>query len=261
MDVKALREKFLKEIQEREKAYFSKKDLYLSQMERAKEDLEKVRNLLGERLEEWVKTHVPSLSVRDKVALARKYLEGDYKGEELPLGEKDVERIKALARLILEIDSLIREYEEAIEEVAKEVAPNATALVGGKLVAKFIAHAGSLEKLAKLPASTIQVLGAEKSLFKHLRSKGKVPSPKHGIILLSKYVRSLPKKLRGKMARRLAAKLAIAFRADVAGDDVAAKLKEDVEKRYKELEEMAKELKAQPKKGRGRRSRRRRGRR
>ncbi len=260
MDVKALREKFLKEIKEREKSYFSRKDLYLSQMERAKEDLEKVRNLLGERLEEWVKTHVPSLNIRDKVALAKKYLaivEGKERADTLPLSEEEVSHIKALAELVLETDKLIATYEEAIEKVAEEVAPNATALVGGKLVAKYISHAGSLEKLAKLPASTIQVLGAEKSLFKHLRSKGRVPSPKHGIILLSKYVRSLPKKLRGKMARRLASKLAIAFKADVAGDIIWEELKRDVEKRYKELEGMAKEFKRMPKKGPKKRRRRR----
>ena len=95
---------------------------------------------------------------------------------------------------------------------------------------------GGLERLAKLPASTIQVIGAENALFKHLKT-GSLP-PKHGIIFNSAYIRSAPFEQRGRIARSLAAKLSIAAKADFyTGNFIAGKLKADLDKRVKAIQD------------------------
>jgi nucleolar protein 56 len=92
------------------------------------------------------------------------------------------------------------------------VAPNLSEVLGELLGARLIARAGGLEKLAKLPASSLQVMGAREALFKHLREG--TPSPKHGFIFRHPLVSGAPKRLRGRMARMLAGKAAIAARVD-----------------------------------------------
>ncbi len=262
MAKKNLREKFMKKARKKVKEIISREDMFLMQVERAVEDLTKILNTLGERLEDWYSIYFPELKLKDRLKLANvivaiedrenidkerlSKIVGINKANEIAekaektagasIKKQDLKYIKKLAEEYISLYKLKEFYEEEIEGLANRVAPNATYLIGGKLVAKFINHAKGLDKLAKMPASTIQVLGAEKALFKHLRNK-KIKPPKHGIILLSKYVSSLPKKLRGKMARTLASKLAIAFRADATDKKFVAKeLKEVVEKRYKELQ-------------------------
>ncbi len=153
-----------------------------------------------------------------------------------------IRRIKNIedpvAKLILkEINSLeeIRGklYEE-IEKRAKKIAPNLTYLVGPIIAATLISDAGSLKRLATLPASTIQVLGAEDAFFRHLKSGAKCP--KHGTIFKVAEVRNAPRKLRGKIARSLAAKIAIAARVDYYGGEfVGDKLKEGLNRRIEEV--------------------------
>jgi len=116
------------------------------------------------------------------------------------------------------------------------VAPNTRALVGSLLGARLIALAGTLNNLAKMPASTIQVLGAEKALFRSLRT-GTRP-PKHGIIFQHTIIHEAKSWQRGKVARVLAGKLAIAARIDAfSGKYMGDKLKADLEKRIKEIQE------------------------
>jgi nucleolar protein 56 len=108
-----------------------------------------------------------------------------------------------------------------------QVAPNLRAVVGSSIGAKLISLAGSLEKLSRLPASTVQVLGAEKALFRSL--KGRARPPKHGVIFQYPEIRGSPKKLRGKIARVLAGKITIAARVDaMAGEYIGDKLAADV---------------------------------
>jgi nucleolar protein 56 len=95
---------------------------------------------------------------------------------------------------------------------ADVVMPNSSALIGGLVAARLLLQAGGLELLARLPGSTIQVLGARTALFSHLRSH--TPAPKHGIIFQHRRVHNAPREVRGKVARVLAAKLAIAARLD-----------------------------------------------
>ena len=102
--------------------------------------------------------------------------------------------------------------EDYINRAMEEVAPNLAKVLGPVLGARLIARAKSLEKLAKMPASSIQVMGAGEALFKHL--KAGTPPPKHGLIYKHPLISGAPKKARGKISRMLAGKTAIAARVD-----------------------------------------------
>ncbi len=268
-----LREKFLKKVRERVKKEGERRDLFLSHIIKTMDDLDKVSNMLTGRLKEWYSYYFPELDIRDnekfvkavlaiedkksineeelrKVVgegLAQKIAKAGKESSGGDIKKEDLEYIKMLAREIEELNKLRDKYEEDLEKISNEIAPNATYIAGGKIVARLIAHAHGLDKLADLPASTIQVLGAEKALFKYLKKRSKKP-PKHGMLLLHGYVNTLPKKLRGKMARTLASKLSIALKVDSEkGKFIGDKLKQELEKRYNELKQMAKEQKHQKK--------------
>lgn len=118
------------------------------------------------------------------------------------------------------------------------VAPNLTELVGELVAARLISHAGSLMNLAKLPASTIQILGAEKALFRALKSKKN--TPKYGLIYHASIVGSASTKIKGKVSRSLANKCALCVRFDALGEDqdgdLGAKNRAYMESRLKLLE-------------------------
>lgn len=115
------------------------------------------------------------------------------------------------------------------------VAPNLAALIGEQVGARLISHAGSLTSLAKYPASTVQILGAEKALFRALKTKGK--TPKYGLLYHSTYIGRAKTKNKGRISRYLANKCSIASRmdcfSDVATDVFGKKLREQVEERLK----------------------------
>jgi len=113
------------------------------------------------------------------------------------------------------------------------IAPNLTSMVGELVGARLISHAGSLVNLAKCPASTVQILGAEKALFKAIRTRHN--TPKYGIIYQAQLVSATPAKLKGKISRTLAAKCALCIRCDALGESENAEIGEQsrtyVEKR------------------------------
>jgi nucleolar protein 58 len=125
------------------------------------------------------------------------------------------------------------------------VAPNLTTLIGELVAAKLISHAGSLMNLAKMPASTIQILGAEKALFRALKAKKN--TPKYGLIYNAGIVGSAKNNLKGKISRTLANKCALCVRYDALGEDVEGgmgmKNKSYVEGRLKLLESGGKVIK------------------
>ena len=102
------------------------------------------------------------------------------------------------------------------------IAPNLTILVGELVGARLIAHAGTLINLAKAPASTIQILGAEKALFRALKTKH--ATPKYGLIFHASLIGQASPKNKGKVARVLAAKCALAVRVDALGEAADAQL-------------------------------------
>jgi nucleolar protein 56 len=150
-------------------------------------------------------------------------------------------QIQALSKDVLELYELRRGMESYLDKTMGEVAPNTRALVGSLLGARLIAVAGSLRSLAMRPASTIQVLGAEKALFRSLKTGAR--PPKHGLIFQHALLHDAKRWQRGKIARALAGKLAIAIRTDAFGGGryVGDMLKADLEKRLQEIREKYKE--------------------
>jgi len=119
------------------------------------------------------------------------------------------------------------------------VAPNLSSLIGEVVGARLISHAGSLTNLAKYPASTVQILGAEKALFRALKTKGN--TPKYGLIFHSSFIGRAKQKNKGRISRYLANKCSIASRIDcfseVATNAFGEKLKEQVEERLRFYED------------------------
>lgn len=133
------------------------------------------------------------------------------------------------------LDETREEMEDYIEETAPEVAPNLSNLAGERLGARLIALAGGLEELARMPSSTVQVLGAEDALFRHL-SDG-TPPPKHGVIYVHPYVCETASDERGSAARALAGKLTIAARVDCYAGDLRPYLADELDEKIERIRE------------------------
>ncbi len=149
----------------------------------------------------------------------------------------------------MDLFELRKDIEEHIEEQMKAEAPNTSVILGALVGARILARAGSLRRLATMPASTIQVLGAEKALFRSLKT-GANP-PKHGILFQHAIVHAAPRWQRGKVARAIAAKAAIAARVDVFKGGLNQTLLDKLNVRVKEIEKnnklpVKKEIKSEP---------------
>lgn len=225
-------------------ASISRRDKLIIQVASAISDLDKILNLMSERLREWYGLHFPEFEEEnhEKFAkiIAEKGKRENFENFDFSIGmkfdEEDEESIKLFAQKVYELFKLRDKLDKYLEKMVKKELPNLYALLGHVLSARLLTAAGSLEKLAKMPASTIQLLGAEKALFRFLRSKKKTKPPKHGIIFLSPYVAKAPKEKRGKIARLLAAKLAVAARMDFyTKENKGKELKKELEEKIKEL--------------------------
>jgi len=131
------------------------------------------------------------------------------------ISDENLAIVQTLAKQILELFDLRKNLEEHVATQMKKIAPNFTVILGPAVGARILARAGSLKRLTEMPASTIQVLGAEKALFRSLKT-GSQP-PKHGLLFQHALVHTAPRWQRGKIARAIAAKAAIASRVDVYG--------------------------------------------
>jgi nucleolar protein 56 len=189
----------------------------LLQMIEALDDLNEVVNRLDERLYEWSRLHTEEV----------------VHGEDLSEMLVPLEGVGDLAKAVIDLREHRDFIEKRIESRVSDLAPNLTELAGPHLAARLISRAGSLKRLSEMPSSAIQVMGAEKALFKHLM--GKAPSPKHGIIYRHPAVISAPKNLRGRMARAIAGKLAIAARIDYHSGKPQPLQREMLEKRIAEI--------------------------
>lgn len=246
--------------------YAQKRDLLAVQAIRAIDDIDKTLNLFAVRLREWYSVHFPELDdisreheeyvkivanigFRDQMdtkvltklgvseGKSKRISETAQKSIGAELSEMDMDIIKVFASIWLELYELREKLTSYISHVMKEVSPNVTSLVGPLLGARLLSLAGSLEELARLPASTIQVLGAEKALFRALRTGGR--PPKHGVIFQFSEIRKSPKWQRGKIARALATKLAIAAKIDFfSGRNVGEELKTKLYERIDEVKEL-----------------------
>jgi nucleolar protein 56 len=132
------------------------------------------------------------------------------------LSEPDILNIKGLMRIVEEKMEIRRSLAGYLREKMSSVAPNLSAMLGDFLSAKLISQAGGLFNLGRVPASTIQVLGAEKSLFKALKTKTR--TPKHGMLYSSRFLSSVKDKEKGRLSRFIATKCSIATRIDYFGE-------------------------------------------
>jgi nucleolar protein 56 len=184
--------------------HYAGKDAELLQMVRTLDEIDKVVNLLSERAADWYMVRHPAFSRK-------------YRRTPAPILVRTMREKSrgALGRVAGDIEQLADTRTALAKEVsarANDVMPNTSALIGGLVAARLMAHAGGLLPLSRLPASAIQVLGARTALFAHLKTRG--PSPKHGIIFQHRRVHNAPRDIRGRVARVLAGKLAIAARLD-----------------------------------------------
>lgn len=157
----------------------------------------------------------------------------------------DENHIRTLAGQVIQISAYRQNLAEYLKNRMAAIAPNLTSLVGELVGAKLISHSGSLMNLAKQPASTIQILGAEKALFRALKSKKN--TPKYGLIYNASIVGVAKNNLKGKISRTLANKCALCVRYDALGEDVdgamGVKNKAYLEGRLKLLESGGKVVK------------------
>jgi len=189
----------------------------LLQAVEALDDLHEAVNLLDERLYEW------SRLSRDEVV----------HGRDLALSLSHDRAAGQLARASLSLRESRKGLEEFVTQAAEKLAPNLSSLAGPLLAARLISRAGSLRRLSELPSSALQLMGAEKALFKHLR--GRASSPKHGLIYRHPAVSGAPRWQRGRISRTLAGKLAIAARMDYFGAGLSPELKDALERRLDEI--------------------------
>lgn len=203
--------------------------IHVEEAVRAAADLDRVTNLLSERLGSWAGRDAGSLEAGESEPgaerLAARIADGSWApAADLPGADPALLNARrSLARLIVETRSTHDALTRAVADALPRRAPNISALLGPELAARLISQAGGLDRLARLPSSTVQVLGAERAFFEHLR--GRAPPPRHGLLFLHPQVQSSPRRLRGKIARALAGKVAIAARLDLNGAPVRPELK------------------------------------
>jgi len=223
--------------------------VHVQEAVRAATDLDRVHNLVGERLGSWVSRDRPEVDPGDHARAARVLLEGEAPSPLAPTDPALTAARRRLAELYRSIEATRAELTLAVEGTGPSRTPNLCALLGPELAARMVAQAGGLERLARLPSSTVQVLGAERAFFEHLR--GRAPPPRHGLLFVHPAIQSAPRGERGKLARALAGKVAIAARLDRAGSPVNPSLFRAFDARRAEL----KSRRGAPRTGRKPRSR------
>ncbi|KAJ4269528.1 Nucleolar protein 58 [Fusarium torreyae] len=230
----------------RHKLKFSadKVDSMIIQAIKLLDDLDKELNVYAMRTKEWYGWHFPEMAkiLNDNLAYARVILavgmrtniadsdlseilpeeieESIKAAAEISMGteitDEDLENIKLLADQVIVYSNYRTQLSSYLESRMRAISPNLTALVGYLVGARLIAHAGSLISLAKSPGSTIQILGAEKALFRALKTKH--DTPKYGLIYHSSLIGQATGRNKGKIARMLSAKAALGLRVDALGD-------------------------------------------
>lgn len=236
------------------------RDQILMQAVNALDDIEEVSNRMVERLREWYSIHYPELDhlvsnhelyanlvyelgdrknyTVDKLTVDRDFRKKIVDSTKDSLGaeftDEDTTAVKDFAKPLVELHEGKKKLEDYVDKLMDEIAPNMKAVVGPLLGARLISLAGGLKRISTLPAGTIQILGAEDAFFRFMKT-GEKP-PKHGIIFQYPAIRSASKDVRGKLARTLAAKIALASRADAfKGEFIGDRLSRDFGERVKTL--------------------------
>jgi len=254
-------------------------DLQAMEAVQALDETDKTANIMSARVREWYGLHFPELTswIDDNPSLMKLILRfksrANYNAEELEgmgysknksraiedaardsrgadLRDQDLERIVQLAEETEHLFALRDKLSSHVEKTMRQVAPNVSEVAGPTIGARLIAKSGGLRKLAIMPASTIQILGAEKALYRALKSGAR--PPKHGILFQHEAVHGAPKWQRGKIARSVAGKIAIAARIDTfrgtRDENFAQSLRERIDEIKVKYKEAPKETKKQQQK-------------
>lgn len=249
-------------------------DLHISQSINALDEIDKILNTVGTRMREWYGLHFPELdnllqnittyaNIVSKVG-KREELTGEFlKTLDIPenkieiilmtasrskggkITEENLLILQSVANQVISLALIRKTLEDHIDLSMEMISPNLKELLTATVGARLIAKAGSLKRLASLSSSTIQILGAEKALFRTLKT-GANP-PKHGLLFQHPVIHSAPKWQRGKLARAISSKAAIAARVDLysrnpeSSNTLASKLNDrisEIQEKYKEPSEI-----------------------
>ncbi len=205
-------------------------------------ELERVCNILSKRLREWYSLYLPEFSEnmqshekfaemlisQSKEALMKEVHVKTTMGADLD--KHHVDEMLLLGKEVLNLYKLREKHEAYLEKVMKSYCPNLLELAGVTIGGKLLELGKSLKRLALLPSSTVQLLGAEKALFRHLKTRSK--SPKYGVIFQHPFIQKAKRQNRGKMARSLADKLSLCCRLDFfKGEFKAKEYKKELEEK------------------------------
>jgi|TARA_B100001741_G_C16475186_1_gene562108 nucleolar protein 56 len=202
-------------------------DFRLEHLVRVMEESRNVANNLESQLTDWIGILLPGVNIDQHRSSLAKSISNSSNWDKFVDGFGDIPRaiiqsgewdsIQVLSEQIILAQSSLNIIEGSVKELTNSYLPSLSSLLGPSIAAQLCVAAHGRERLARLPASTIQVLGAEKSFFSHLQ-KGTNP-PKHGYIFQHTWISRSPKSTRGSIARMLAAKAAIAVRIDCYGGE------------------------------------------
>ncbi len=223
-------------------------DILITQAIANIDEIDKAANILAKRLREWYSYYLPEFSrtIQSHEKFAELIIkktkdqllkEIDVRKEESmgsEFSKHDLRPIMALAERLENLYQLKAEQKDYLESIMKKICPNLLEVAGALIGAKLIEHAGSLKHLTEIPASTIQLLGAEKALFRHMKTGAR--PPKYGLIFAHPLVAQAKKAEQGKVARGLADKISIAIKVDhFKGEFVGTQLREQLEKKFKKI--------------------------
>lgn len=228
------------------------RDTLIIHINNAIEELDKSVNIFVERLRELYSLHFPEMdrmieNHETYVQLIEKFgnrknfddkrlNQFKEKSSGMEFDEEDTNSVRLFAASISKLYELRELLSKYLSNLLKEIAPNFSYLAGDIIAARLLSKAGGLERLSRMPSSTVQLLGSEKALFRFLKSRGKSKSPKFGIIFNHPLVQNSPTDKQGKIARLLASKLSIAARIDYYSKEFSGdKMKKELEAKVKEI--------------------------
>ena len=242
-----------------------RRDLLLIQAIHSIDELDSSLNIFSTRVREWFGYHFPELSnllekhdtflrLVSQLGDKKNFTFENVHALEIPesrsrviaetiessmgtdMNEEDLQLIQDFCKSILELYRVRRRMDGYVDDLMKDIAPNVQSLAGSSLGARLISLAGGITNISRMPASTIQVLGAEKALFRSIKT-GSTP-PKHGVIFQHQDLHQAARWQRGKIARAISGKIAIAARVDAfRGEFVGDKLKKELDARVMEIKE------------------------
>jgi nucleolar protein 56 len=231
----------------KEKLRTPKRDRIIIHVVGVLDELDRVLNVFIERLREWYGLYFPEaeravqnherfagiVSQGRRENIKDKKISGlAEKSAGMEFSDNDIKEMQGFSGSILDMFRVKKSVTKYLEMATGKEIPNLSAIAGPVLSARLLSLAGGLEKMAKMSSSTIQILGAEKSLFRHLKGGGR--SPKYGVLYAHPYVQKAPKDKKGKVARLVAAKLSLAARIDFfSKKDRGKELKKDLEKQVR----------------------------